>query len=416
MIRLLPVIIFIFMRISHFPGHSRLLLCVLTALALSQPSWAASSKDKNKRAPSADISAGVPSFSMPNLSRGQSDDEAYDFAVDPSTYVLGPGDRIGIDVIGETYLGFECDVNPQNGIVVPEIGFIPAGNRTIDEFKTLLFPKLRKSLRFDSIAVYLIEAKRVRITILGAVKEPGVHILKSPARLSNACETAGLLPWARRDSIVVRREGKEQVIELSRFYSEGDPACNPMIPTGAAVVVSSALENNQCILLETQSFFTPVAIGKATRVCDLPLLFPEGFGNFSQTHVSVRNSGGTRSLEGYTPYPLSPGDTVSIRSTDSKVYVSGMVAVPGSYDYSPSMTLHQYVGIAGGVLANGSLSGTRVYRDDRQIRLGRNDPLRPGDVVQVPVRNLSKFSEYLGIISGLASLVMVYALVANGSN
>lgn len=406
------------MRITESNRFLLLLsFCAFVALAFSQPSWAVSSKDKKKKAASSDASAGAPSFSMPGMPRPELDDEAYDFAVDPATYVLGPGDRIGIDVVGETYLGFECRVNPQNGIVIPEIGFIPAGDRTIEEFRISLISKLRHSLRFDSLSVYLIEAKRIRITVLGAVKEPGVRVLTSPARLSDACEEAGLLPWARRDSIVLRHNGKEQNVELSRFYSEGDPSGNPLVPTGSAIIVSSALESEQFILLETQSFFTPVAIAKGTRVSDLPLLFPEGFGNFSQTRVTVRGANGqTKILEGYTSYPLTPGDTVSIRSTDSKVYVSGMVAGPGGFDYSPSLTLHQYVGMAGGVLANGSLSGTRVYRDDRRVRLDRNDPLRPGDVVQVPVRNLSKFAEYLGIISGIASLVMVYALVTNGSN
>ncbi len=347
-----------------------------------------------------------PSSSKNQTLNNEYNTAVYGYPVSPDKYVLGPGDLIGIDVIGKTYQNFECNINPQGGIVLSEIGFIKASGKTISSFGEYLKLCISKKLKFDSIKVYLIKAKNVRITITGAVKKPGIYTLKSPARVSDTRKCAEVLPWGCMDSIIIKTDSSLKVVNLLSFFRNGDINNNPIIPTGAVIFYPSSVNNGKSIFLKTDKYFMPLAVSASTKISDLSLIFPSGFKSVNDVSIIVKRDGGNKVLIGYDDLKLLFGDTVTVYTKGSKVYVVGMVASPGDYNYSPSLTVRQYISMAGGVMQNGSLSRTKIFRNGKRIKFKNNSSVMPGDVIQIPPRILSQFSEYLGIISGIVSIVM----------
>jgi protein involved in polysaccharide export with SLBB domain len=364
-------------------------------------------KTKDKKSGSADMNIPVGTSFKTSKLENEKEAIASDYPVDAFTYVLGPGDRIGIGVMGEIYQDFELDVNPQGGIVIPEIGFFSCVNTTIDSFQIYLQKALTAKLKFDSIKVFLTEAKSIRFTITGAVRTPGIFVLKSPARLSDALETAKLAPWGRMDSIVITNNTDEKWVNLFSFYKTGDPSLNPVLPAGATIMIPSGIENGRCIYLKTKAVSTPLAIPSEAHLSDLPLLLPEGFENVNQTKITVIRDGSSQILDTYSSFLLKDGDTITVASLTPKVFVAGMVNNPGEIEYSPSFTVEQYIALAGGANLNGNLNGSKVFRNGKKVGLSLNDYPLPGDIIQVPVRWLSRVGEYLGFVSGIASLVMM---------
>jgi polysaccharide export outer membrane protein len=85
------------------------------------------------------------------------------------------------------------------------------------------------------------------------------------------------------------------------------------------------------------------------------------------------------------PYLVDPKVTVTIEAY-REFFVMGQVNRPGSYAYSPGMTVRKAISIAGGFTERASRS--KIFRvsevaPDEEQKVGENDPLGPGDTVVV---------------------------------
>ncbi len=74
------------------------------------------------------------------------------------------------------------------------------------------------------------------------------------------------------------------------------------------------------------------------------------------------------------------------------IFVVGQVNSPGSYDYSPGMTVRQAVAMAGGYTRRASTSGMTIIRQDGnatiEVEAEEDTPVLPGDTIEVDRRFL----------------------------
>lgn len=331
---------------------------------------------------------------------------SYGFPVDPNEYVLGPGDKIGIDVIGKTFQSYELVINPQGGIVFPQIGFISTARQTITSFRDELTTAISSKLKFDSLKVYLLNPKSVRITCIGAVKKPGILTLKPPCQLSDVIEAADPAPWAMRDSIVIRVDENEKSVNFFNFYKTGNETDNPTIPAGATVRIPSCMESGQYVHLKTKALSTILALPHGAVISDLPVLLPKFMENEKEVKIIHSQNGNRNIYDGFLPISLSHGDTIKVTSTSSSIFVTGMVSIPGVYEYSPSLSVLNYISMAGGETKIGNQKKFEIIRKGKRIRMKLNNTLMPGDVIHVPKNKLYYFTTYFGIFGGIASLIL----------
>jgi polysaccharide biosynthesis/export protein len=99
-------------------------------------------------------------------------------------------------------------------------------------------------------------------------------------------------------------------------------------------------------------------------------------------------------------YVAEPNATVVIKDIRSrKVYVTGQVAKPGTYDLAGGMNVLQLIASAGGLLEYADSKNIRIIRQEsgktvhhrfnyrdvvRQKNVGQNILLKPGDTVVIP--------------------------------
>ena len=110
------------------------------------------------------------------LKRGfESGVEQKEVLVLPPKYKLGPGDRIGVFLLGNVQENREVTVNVEGKIFVPPVGVIFVLGLNIDEFKQLLSKKLSRYYDNFNLDIMLLQPKNVMVAVVGEVLVPACH-------------------------------------------------------------------------------------------------------------------------------------------------------------------------------------------------------------------------------------------------
>ena len=110
----------------------------------------------------------------------------------PTSYPLGPGDQLAIQVVdAEEFNGKGFRVGEQGDLDLPLVGTLHAGGMTVTEFRRSLETALRKFIKQPMVSVSLAEMRSQPISVLGAVNSPGVHQLQGQKTLVEILAMAG---------------------------------------------------------------------------------------------------------------------------------------------------------------------------------------------------------------------------------
>lgn len=125
-----------------------------------------------------------------------------------SDYRLGAQDLIEVSVFGVEELSKTVRVNSNGQISLPLVGGVMAGGRTIPELEADLAKRYADGyLQRPQVTVFIKEFSSQRITLEGAVKNPGIYPLTGKISLLQAVAVAGGLdPLADLNGIVLFRQ------------------------------------------------------------------------------------------------------------------------------------------------------------------------------------------------------------------
>ena len=125
-----------------------------------------------------------------------------------SDYRLGAQDLIEVSVFGVEDLSKTVRVNSNGQISLPLVGAVMAGGRTIPELETELAKRYADGyLQRPQVTVFVKEFSSQRVTLEGAVKEPGIYPITGKTSLLQAIAVAkGLDPLADLTGVVLFRQ------------------------------------------------------------------------------------------------------------------------------------------------------------------------------------------------------------------
>jgi polysaccharide export outer membrane protein len=128
-------------------------------------------------------------------------------------YQIGAQDLLEISVFQVPDLNREVRVNTGGEISLPLIGVLQVGGRTVQEVEQDIASKLAAGfLQNPQVSVFVKEFTSQRVTVEGAVKEPGIFAITGHTTLLQAIAMAkGLDPLANLQGVVVFRtvDGKK---------------------------------------------------------------------------------------------------------------------------------------------------------------------------------------------------------------
>lgn len=142
-----------------------------------------------------------------------------DLAVSQRPYLIGPFDKLVINVFGIPDLGGEVQADASGRVSMPLIGAVDAAGKTPSELADAIAAGLRgRFVRNPQVTVNLKDTVSQVITVDGEVREPGLYPVVGKMSLMRAVATAkGATEYAKLEDVVVFRTVKSQ--RLAALYS-----------------------------------------------------------------------------------------------------------------------------------------------------------------------------------------------------
>lgn len=134
---------------------------------------------------------------------------------DVSQYHLGPGDRLGIKVLGADELAGEYLVQDDGTIRMLIIGLVPAAGLTPDQLERNIEAKLRAGRYITEPHASVAVLAYRPFYILGEVASPGGYPYASGMRVLSAVAAArGYTYRANQDYVIIVRNGEENRADI----------------------------------------------------------------------------------------------------------------------------------------------------------------------------------------------------------
>ncbi len=113
----------------------------------------------------------------------------------PQNYIVGPGDKLVINVFGNSVVNWNLEVNPEGSILLPGMGNVYVGGKTIENATQMIKDRLRSNNyaigNGTDVNVSLGNIRTIRVNINGEVKRPGPINVSSLSTLLNALYESG---------------------------------------------------------------------------------------------------------------------------------------------------------------------------------------------------------------------------------
>jgi polysaccharide export outer membrane protein len=330
----------------------------------------------------------LPAMAEPLIPPGETPFDRFDNALGdrsplPESYVLGPGDRIRVDIFNVPEFS-----GPENGVhevlvdgtlTLPMVGIVDVQGMTLAQTQQVLTAEYARLLtRPPQLTVTLLDSRPVRIAIAGEVNRPGTYTAEfdTPSGESRSDtsrqwptltkviqEAGGITQQANIRSIEIRRPQRNapdavMTANLWDLISSGDIKQDIRLRDGDTVIIPTATNPSPA---------ESVAISDA---------------NFSPSEIPVQ--------------------------------VVGEVVQPGTIEVPANATLNQAILAAGGFKnARARTSSVELVRlnpdgtvDRRQLQVdlsvaanNENNPiLRPDDVVMVDRTPVASAADALGVV------------------
>ena len=159
--------------------------------------------------------------------------------IDAATYVLGPGDRLLVELWGLQEESREVEVNAEGRLLVPRIGMFAASGRTLASVREEVVRRLKSAYPRLNTNLTLSRPRTFTVYVVGAVVKPGSYRATPLTKVSELIPTSSPLPNAstRRLEIRSKTRGAPINADLIRFSVLGDASADPTLLDGDTIYV-----------------------------------------------------------------------------------------------------------------------------------------------------------------------------------
>lgn len=277
-------------------------------------------------------------------------------------YVIGPGDRIVLNLWGSVEGTYELEVNRSGEVLLPRVGNVKVWGITFEKLPDYLKSKLSKNYMDFYLNVTIGKMRVIKVFVVGEVKSPGGYDLSPLSTLINALSASGgPLKTGTLRNIQVKRGGKAvEKVDLYDFFLKGDKSRDIRLQSGDTIFVPvigkvagiagnvkrPAIyelndEKNLNDLVNLAEGFLPTGYLQRVQIARTMAHEKNIVADFN---IDQKEAG--KSLELITgAIPIQDMDIVKIFPIDTKlrshVRLDGYVLRPGDYALRPGMRLSQ---------------------------------------------------------------------------
>lgn len=341
--------------------------------------------------------------------------EILEKAIDPETYIVGPGDIFTFYVWGAIEMQFPVAVSPEGNLAVPSVGNIDVDGLRLKEVQELALESASKYYENSQVSLQLTSLRFFRVHVVGEVLFPGTYTAQASDRISDMIfEAGGPTEWAFLNSVELRRRnGDKMHFDLSEFEVSGSIDNNIFLSGGDIIYVTPKQTAQPFVTIEGD-----FDSGGRFQISDEEMLIPflRGKGvlknNTDLANIVIMRKG-TDGKDYLSPFKEGKAEQFTLKGGDrivlpsQYVYVKGAVRNPGAFPYVNNLTARDYAGMAGGDYQSRGIKSLKVYHASSGKY--ENDPeaiIYPGDVIEMPRSWSLIFRDYATVFSGIGSLLI----------
>jgi polysaccharide biosynthesis/export protein len=161
-----------------------------------------------------------------------------DIPVGPD-YVIGPGDRIILNLWGSVEGTHELEVTRSGEIVLPRVGSVKVWGITYSRLPEVIKAALGKAFKDYDLNVTMGKLRVIKVFVVGEVRAPGDYNLTPLSTLINALSAAGgPLKSGTLRNVQIKRSGKiVETVDLYDFFLKGDKSRDIRLQPGDTIFV-----------------------------------------------------------------------------------------------------------------------------------------------------------------------------------
>jgi len=319
----------------------------------------------------------------------------------PTSYVVGPGDKVFIDVYGASQKSEQLQVSPDGTIQVTGYGPIHIGGLSVAQANDRIKETLGTRYKSSEIRLTVGQTRTISVNIMGEVAAPGTYTLSAFATVFHALYMAGGVNGiGTLRNIKVFRGGRQVTsVDLYDYILNGKLTGNVRLADNDVIMVGPF----DCIVDIAGYVKRPMAyeMKKNESVATL-LKYAGGFASGAyKKAVRLNRVAGDKYSAYNVPefemagFKLADGDSVTVDSIlarfENTVTVDGAVFHPGQYDLGSNPTVRALVQSAGGVTEIAFKGRAVLHRmkPDRTWRVISVDlaGILDGRVADIPLEN-----------------------------
>lgn len=175
-----------------------------------------------------DLFAGMPSTFAP----------ATDVPV-PAEYVVGPGDTLQVQLIGNTKGRYALVVARDGRVNFPELGPIAVAGRRFDDVRNQIEARVREQMIGTQVSVGMGELRSIRVFVLGDADTPGSYTVSGLSTITNALfVSGGVKKIGSLRNIQLKRGGRTvTTLDLYDLLLNGDTSADVRLLPGDVIFV-----------------------------------------------------------------------------------------------------------------------------------------------------------------------------------
>jgi polysaccharide export outer membrane protein len=157
----------------------------------------------------------------------------------PAEYVVGPGDRIEVQLFGSIKGRHSLVVNRDGSVMFPELGPIGVSGLRFEEARTRIVTRVREQMIGTQAVVSMGDLRSIRVFVLGEAQRPGSYTVSGLATITNALfVSGGVKPIGSLRNIQLKRDGRVvKQLDLYDMLLNGDTSDNVRLLPGDVIFV-----------------------------------------------------------------------------------------------------------------------------------------------------------------------------------
>lgn len=266
----------------------------------------------------------------------------------PKPYALGPGDKLEIEIIGETGTRTDTFVTPDSKLYYDLLPGIDVMGKPATQLRVEMEKMLTRYYKQPQVSLTLREVVSQRVWVLGRVNAPGIYPLNRPMRVLDAVTQAGGLfassftgtteELADLSHSFLIRGGKMLPVDFQKLIREGDLTQNIYLEPDDFIYLPSSMTNEVYVL---GAVTAPRPVGFMNEM-NLITALGRGLGiqpGADLSHVTIVRG----SLTAPKIATVDARDIIQGKATNVRLEPGDIVYIPGPGSMSPGGFLHDAV-------------------------------------------------------------------------